>query len=64
MIALAKGTAIQLSASVDVLTDLAEVRRAKESAALFADAPAHEQAQWVADLKKRTVSPPKGAPAV
>jgi hypothetical protein len=64
MIVLVRGTARQLSGSLDVLHDLAEVRRAKESAAVFADAAPEEQAAWVDDLKGRTVPPVPEAPAV
>ena len=64
MIVLVRGTARQLSGSLDVLQDLAEVRRAKESAAVFADAVPEEQAAWVNDLKGRTTPPVSEAPAV
>ncbi|HLH12723.1 MAG TPA: S8 family peptidase [Methylovirgula sp.] len=64
IVVLVKGTAADLSESLDVLNDLAEVRKAKVSSAFFADAPAEEQAQWLDDLKGRTNSPGTGAPAV
>src|SRR5216684_591090 len=64
IVVLVKGSAAQLSTSLDVLNDVAEVRRAKDTAAFFADAPAEEQAQWVDDLKRRTTPPPQVAPAV
>ncbi|MGB9880981.1 MAG: S8 family peptidase, partial [Anaerolineae bacterium] len=64
IVVLVRGTAQQLSGSLDVLNDVAEVRRAKESAAFFADMPAEEQAAWIKDLLGRTTPPPKDAPAV
>jgi len=64
IVVLVQGTAIQLSSSLDVLNDLAEVRKAKETAAFFADASPAEQGSWVDDLKNRTTPPPLDAPAV
>jgi hypothetical protein len=63
-VVLVRGTAEQLSGSLDVLNDLAEVRLAKKSAAFFVDAPAERQAEWVDDLVKRTRPPSRDAPAV
>jgi hypothetical protein len=64
IVILVRGTARQLSNSLDVLNDLAEVRKAKESAAFFVDAPSEEQAAWMEDLRRRTTLPPSNAPAV
>lgn len=64
IVVLVRGSETQLSSSIDVLNDVAEVRRAKESAAFFLDAPAEEQAEWVNDLRQRTIAPPADAPAV
>jgi hypothetical protein len=64
IIVLVRGTARQLAGSLDVLNDIAEVRRAKESAAFFLDASPAEQASWSDDLKRRTVLPQADAPAV
>lgn len=64
IVVLVQGTAIQLSGSLDVLNDLAEVRRAKESAAFFGDAPPEEQAAWADDLMRRTTMPPSDSPVV
>jgi hypothetical protein len=47
-----------------VLNDVAEVRKAKESAASFVDAPSEEQAAWMEDLRRRTRLPLSNAPAV
>ncbi len=54
----------QLSASTDVLNDIAEVRKAKESAAFFADLGPEEQADWTKDLLSRVMTPAESAPAV
>jgi len=64
IVALVRGTARQLSGSLDVLNDLAELRRAKETATFFIDATADEQGEWVRDLKERTTPPSVDAPAV
>ena len=64
IIVLVEGTARLLSGSLDVLNDVAEVRRAKESAALFVDAAPEEQAGPMEELRRRTTPPPGDAPAV
>src|SRR5690606_27654662 len=64
IVVLALATATQLSGSLDVLNDLAELRRAKIGAAQFDDAAVTEQATWVTDLKARTTPSAEGAPAV
>ena len=64
LVVLVRGTARQLSTSLDVLNDVAEVRKAKESAAFFVDAPSHEQAAWTDELRRRTTLPQPEAPAV
>jgi hypothetical protein len=64
IVVLVRGNEDQLSASLDVLNDLAEVRKAKESAAFFVDLPAEEQGDWADELRNRTVLPAAGAPAV
>ncbi|ABK43803.1 conserved hypothetical protein [Magnetococcus marinus MC-1] len=55
IVILVRGTTIQLSASLDVLNDFAELRLAKQAAGFFVDdlSPT-EQAEWVNDLKNRT----------
>lgn len=63
-IVLLRGTPRQLSGSLDVLNDLAEVRKAKESAAFFVDSSPSEQAEWVEELKGRTTPPSPDMPAV
>lgn len=64
IIVLARSNAETLSASLDVLNDLAEVRRAKLGAAFFADSPANEQAEWADDLKRRSTRAAGDLPAV
>lgn len=64
VVVLVQGTAEKLAASIDVLNDVAEVRRAKDTAAFFDNATAEEQADWIDDLKRRTTPPPGTAPAV
>ena len=64
IVVLVRGTAEQLSKSLDVLNDLAEVRRAKESAGFFRDMRREEQAEWARDLLGRLSPPPEDAPAV
>jgi len=58
------GTQEQLSTSLDVLNDLAEVRHAAETAATFLKMDVPQQADWVQELKQRTSGPDGGAPAV
>ena len=64
LVILTRGTAEQLSASLDVLNDVAELRRAKETASFFAGLSAREQAAWGEDITERVVPPPANAPAV
>lgn len=64
IVVLVRSTPEKLGASIDVLNDVAEVRRAKDTAAFFEDSTAEEQADWINDLKRRTTPPPASAPAV
>ncbi|HLK37075.1 MAG TPA: S8 family peptidase [Polyangiaceae bacterium] len=64
IITLVRATPAQLSASLDVLNDLAEVRRAKETATVFVDLAPNEQAEWAQELLARTSAPGRDAPAV
>lgn len=64
IVVLAYGTAEQMSASVDVLNDLAELQRAKDTADFFADQPAHELGPWILDLAERTQPPEPNAASV
>lgn len=64
IVTLVLATPTQLSASLDVLNDLAEVRRAKETATVFADMAREDQGEWAKDLLARTTAPSSDAPAV
>jgi len=64
IVTLALCTPRRLASSLDVLNDLAELRRAKESAAVFLDMGPAEQAEWVRDLRERTTAAGGDAPAV
>jgi len=64
VVTLVHATPEQLAASLDVLNDLAEVRRAKENPTFFVDLAAHEQADWTKDLLARTKASSATAPAV
>lgn len=64
IITLVRSTPEQLATSVDVLNDLAEVRKAKEVATVFVDMGPEEQAKWVKELCDRLTPPPADAPAV
>ncbi len=63
-VVLLRATASQLVRALDVLDDLAELRRPRVSAELIAMEPAVEQAGWVEDLQGRTTAAPVGSPAV
>lgn len=50
---LVRATADQLAQGLNSLDDLAELRRPHEVASLLTDMPADEQAEWVAELRRR-----------
>jgi hypothetical protein len=52
------------ASAIDVLDDVAELRKAKELASVFAKQGGNDQAEWVRDLLARTSPPKKAAPAV
>ena len=64
IVILVRGTSTQLSASLTVLNDLAEVRLAKESSAFFVNLPARDQAEWLDDLTERLSQSTADLPAV
>lgn len=64
IVTLVRAAPAQLATSIDVLNDVAEVRRAKEVATVFEDMGAEEQAEWVKDLCDRLTPPSDNAPAV
>lgn len=59
-----RATPAQLASSIDVLGDLAELRLARELAAVFVTMPATEQADWAKDLSDRLDAAPPDAPVV
>ena len=59
-----RATAEQLSASIDVLGDLAELRAARESPGAFARMDPLQQAEWVEEILGRIVRARPGAPSV
>lgn len=63
LVVLIEATAEQLATALDVLNDLAELRRPARTATLLAREPPEEQAAWIAELVERTVSSPDDAPA-
>ena len=64
IIVLAYATRGALAASIDLLDDVAELRKAKELATFFVDQAPADQADWIADLRSRVDPPPPGAAAV
>lgn len=64
IVTLVRGSAEQLSASVDVLADLAEIRKANEVATFFDGMSPVDQGEWTKDLTSRTVAPHHDASAV
>ena len=60
----ATGSQAQLESSNFLLSQIAELRRAKESAAFFDELPGAEQAEWVDELLGRIQLAPAGAPYI
>jgi hypothetical protein len=63
-VVLVRGTANNLSRSIEILGMIAELRLPKTTAALFTDMTAIEQQDWVNDLAGRIVFPREGAPFI
>lgn len=63
-VALGHGLASALAASLDVMNDIAELRRAKVPASDFLDLPPPQQAALAQELADRLVAAPADAPAV
>lgn len=59
-----RATPVELAASVDVLGDIAELRRARDAPAAFVKMPIPEQGEWVRELADRLDAAGDGAPAV
>jgi Subtilase family len=64
IVVLVRATPDALSAALDVLDDLAELRRPRPRAEMVATESAIEQADWVAELQARTVPAGDSSPAV
>ena len=63
IVILVRATASQLSRGLDVLDDIAELRRPREPAGLIALEAAADQAEWAEQLADRINEAPKGSPA-
>ena len=63
-VVLVRGTANDLSRSIDVLGMIAEIRLPKLTATFFTDMTAIEQQEWVDDLVERVVPPAATSPFV
>lgn len=63
-VVLVQASPLELAPALDVLSDLAEVRRAKETAVVFAAMEAGEQAEGLRDLLARTGHVAADAPVV
>lgn len=63
-VTLVRASPAQLSASIDVLNDVAEVRKAKQVATVFIDMGPDEQGEWTKELLERTTPAGGQAPAV
>ena len=61
---LANGSKEQMTRSINLLGSIAEVRRAKETAAFFTGMDRTEQANWVNDALARIQPPPNDPPSV
>jgi hypothetical protein len=64
LVTLVRSTPAQLAASIDVLSDVAEVRKAKEAATGFVDMGPEDQGEWAKELRDRVTPPSADAPAV
>jgi len=63
VVALVRAAPSELATALDVLDDLAELRRPRAIAAMLSLEYAGDQAEWVKDLEGRTVAPPEDGPA-
>ncbi len=63
IIVLVKASRSQLGSSLEVLDDLAELRRPRGHAEILASEPPAEQALWVEQLEQRTIAAQDGSPA-
>ncbi len=63
LVVLVRASRTQLARAIDVLDDVAELRRPQEPAGLIALEPAADQADWVEQLAARTTPAGSNAPA-
>lgn len=63
-VTLVRASPAELSISLDVLDDIAELRRAKQAATVFIDMGPEEQGDWTKELLERTRTAAPNAPAV
>lgn len=64
IVTLVRSAPAQLAASIDVLNDVAEVRKAKETSTVFVDMGPEDQGEWAKELRNRVTPPSADAPAV
>lgn len=64
IVTLVRATSRELSASIDVINDMAELRLAKETAAVFIDMDANDQTDFANDLAQRTYGPGEDSPVI
>lgn len=64
IVTLVRSTPAQLAASIDVLNDVAEARKAKETATVFVDMGPEDQGEWALELRDRVSPPSADAPTV
>ena len=63
-VTLVRASPAEFAASIDVLNDIAEVRRAKQAATVFIDMGPEEQGDWTKELLERMRTAAPDAPAV
>ena len=64
IVTLLRATPAQLATSIDVLNDVAEVRKAKEVASAFSDMGPEDQGEWAKELFDRVTPSSSAAPVV
>lgn len=64
IVTLVRSAPTQLAESIDVVNDVAEVRKAKETATAFVDMGPEDQGEWAKELRDRVTPPSADAPAV
>lgn len=64
IVTLVRSAIAPLAVSIDVLNDIAEVRKAKETATVFVAMGPEDQGEWAKELRDRVTPPSAYAPAV